>query len=279
MAFHFVQPRITQHLLQSGILTAVVVLGSLAPVRAAWAQLVESAPDMVLVTLGPWIIHQILFWLVSGAYHYVDVNDRPRFIARHRIQSGRPRCPPMSATLRVLAWNQLLWAPIMLGLMAAGLQLRGWTASPELPGLLQLFTELILLALTAMVFFYTTHRLLHRRWWMKRVHRLHHEFKTTTAMASEYAHPVEFCIGNFGTLAVGIVIFAPSLATIYLFALLSLLQILIHHGGYALPWAPWALPHDWHHYRVKEVFGTTGFIDRLLGTDTEFRELKPDEPR
>ena len=69
----------------------------------------------------------------------------------------------------------------------------------------------------------------------------------------------------------------PHLATIYVFALVSVLTILVHHSGYALPWAPYSLPHDWHHYRVKELFGTTGFIDRLLGTDQEFRNLEHDE--
>ena len=96
-------------------------------------------------------------------------------------------------------------------------------------------------------------------------------------MASEYAHPVEFCLGNFGTLAGGVVLFAPSLASIYLFTLLAVLTVLIHHGGYALPWAPWALPHDWHHYKYKEMFGTIGLLDRLLKTDLEFQKLEEDD--
>ena len=109
------------------------------------------------------------------------------------------------------------------------------------------------------------------------MHRIHHEYKTTTSIASEYAHPVEFCIGNFGTLAGGVVLLAPSLFSIYLFTVLSILTILIHHCGYALPWAPWSIPHDWHHYKYKELFGSVGFLDRILGTDKEFKKLKHDE--
>ena len=59
----------------------------------------------------------------------------------------------------------------------------------------------------------------------------------------------------------------------------ALLNILVHHSGYALPWAPWSMPHDWHHYRVKELFGTTGFIDRMLGTSPEFETLEDGELR
>ena len=93
------------------------------------------------------------------------------------------------------------------------------------------------------------------------------------------AHPVEFAIGNFLTMVGGALILAPHLVSMYLFALLGLMTILIHHCGYALPWAPWAVPHDWHHYRFKELFGTVGLLDRVFGTDEEFRTLEDGDVR
>ena len=62
--------------------------------------------------------------------------------------------------------------------------------------------------------------------------------------------------------------------TIYLFALVSTVTFVGHHSGYAIPWMSWATHHDWHHYRFTEAFGTTGFLDRVMGTDRKFRTLK-----
>jgi sterol desaturase/sphingolipid hydroxylase (fatty acid hydroxylase superfamily) len=175
--------------------------------------------------------------------------------------------------VRVLARNQFIFLPVLLMALGEVLVLRGWQVESELPSLGRFLLELGGQAVCALTIFYTTHRILHRRFWMKRVHLVHHQFRTSTALASEYAHPIEFAVGNFFTLAGGALLLAPHLASMYVFALLSVLTIVFHHCGYALPWAPYSLPHDWHHYRVKELFGTTGLLDRLLGTDEEFRNF------
>lgn len=279
MAFHYSRPRPTQHLMHLTVLAAALALGTWPPSRDGWRALVEGSDPWVLLIGGTWLLHQVVFWAVAGAYHYVDTHDRPQFIARYRIHTGTPKRPGPGTTVRRVLINQLLWAPLMLTLMAAALGARGWAVDPELPSAVGLFVDLAGLTASAVVVFYATHRFLHRPWWMKRVHKVHHEFKTTCAMASEYAHPFEFCTGNFGTLAAGVVLIAPSLPAIYLFAVLSLLTILVHHGGYALPWATWALPHDWHHHRFKELFGTVGLMDRIFGTDLEFRELEDGDVR
>ena len=49
------------------------------------------------------------------------------------------------------------------------------------------------------------------------------------------------------------------------------------HTGFAVPWLSWAVHHDWHHYKYTEAFGTYGVLDRLLGTDPEFRQLEDGE--
>ena len=46
------------------------------------------------------------------------------------------------------------------------------------------------------VWFYATHKMLHWPRFYKAIHKLHHRFKAPTAVASMYAHPVEFTIGN-----------------------------------------------------------------------------------
>lgn len=271
------EPALTQHILQAVIGGTAIAIGSTAWFAEVWTGLIESSSERVLLTGGLMLLHTVIFWTVCSAFHYVDTTDRPHFIAKHRTQRERRKHPDMATTLKVLARNQFVFLPVLLLILGELLIARGWTAEVVLPTLPRLVAELVAQGVIGMAVFYASHRFLHRKWWMKRVHRIHHEFKTTTAWASEYAHPAEFLVGNFASLALGALIIAPHLISMYLFAAMAVINVLVHHSGYALPWAPWSLPHDWHHYRVKELFGTTGFIDRVLGTSPEFESLEEGE--
>ena len=89
-------------------------------------------------------------------------------------------------------------------------------------------------------------------------------------MAAEYAHPVEFLLANFGTLAVGIPL-VPSLPAVYMFTVLSMTHRRypqrVHGalGALVVPLAP--LP-------VQGAVRHRGGADRLLETDQEFRNLR-----
>jgi len=279
MSFRFTRAPLTQHLLLAGVLGVAFALGSTDAFAEVWHDMVGLASDRVLFVGGLMVLHTALYWPIAAAFHVVDTTDRPAWIARHRIQQGKRKQPPLGRTLGVLARNQFLLLPLLLWGFGEGLRWRGWTVEAELPSVGRLAFELVGQGLVAVLVFYAGHRFLHRPWWMRRVHRVHHEFRATSAWASEYAHPVEFVLGNFLALVAGAWLFLPHLASMYVFTTLSLLTILVHHSGYALPWAPWSVAHDWHHYRMNEVFGTTGFLDRLLGTDATFRTLEDGEER
>jgi len=251
----------------------------LGPVREAWTQMVAVVPEWVLILVVPIVLHHGLYWGVSGFFHRVDTTNRPTWVARHRIQDGKAKRPPLRRVLRNLAWNQLVFAPLMMTLIWGGLRLRGWAPSAAMPEPVEVAWQIVVLGLFSEAYFYFTHRLLHWKPLMKRFHKVHHEFRTSAAMASEYAHPVEFTVGNFGTLGLGVVLLAPSLPVIYLFTVVAILTILSHHCGYALPGMPAPAPHDWHHHRVVENFGTVGILDRLLDTDREYRTMKDGERR
>lgn len=279
LRFTYTSPPITQGATTVVQVGAAVGLGALPGAADWWARLVETTPEVVLIVVVPWVGHVALFWALSLAFGYVDRHDRPEFIARHRIQSGDRHRPERGKVARNLLWNQGLWSPVMLLLMWGVLQLRGWAPSSELPTVARFLAELAGMGVLSVLWFYVSHRLLHRPWWMKRVHRVHHEFRRTEAVASEYAHWFEFTTANFGTLACGVLVLAPSLPAIYVYTLLALTTVLVHHSGYALPWASWSVHHDWHHFRFKECFGTLGVMDKLLGTDEEFRTFEDGETR
>lgn len=277
LQFRYTRPPLTQGLASLAQVGAAVAVGAHPAAGALWAAVVERVPESLLIIGVPWLGHLVLFWSFSLAFDYVDRNDAPAFIARHRIQSGPPRRPPTRVVLPNLALNQLVLSPLLLAGMWGLLRLRGWAPVATLPSLIELLTDLVGMSVASILWFYVSHRFLHRPWWMKTVHRVHHEFRTSTAMASEYAHPVEFIFGSFVTMSIGVVLLAPSLPALYLYTTLALTTVLFHHSGYALPWASWSVHHDWHHFRFKECFGTLGILDRVLGTDTELKALEDGE--
>lgn len=279
MAWNYTREPPTQHLLVGSMVVGIFAIGSTAMAANLWAAWVGAVSDRVALTGGLMLLHTAVFWPVCLAFHVVDTTDRPQFIARYRIQTSKRKHPPLGKTIRLLLLNQFFFLPLLLLAFGETLFWRGWRPDPVLPTAGRLAFELVFQAVISVGVFYGTHWFLHRKWWMRHVHRVHHEFRTTTALASEYAHPVEFAIGNFLTMVGGALILAPHLVSMYLFALLGLMTILIHHCGYALPWAPWAVPHDWHHYRFKELFGTVGLLDRVFGTDEEFRTLEDGDVR
>lgn len=60
----------------------------------------------------------------------------------------------------------------------------------------QLLLDITACVLTEELFFYYSHRLLHTPYFYQHVHKIHHEYKAPFGMASEYAHPFEYVVGN-----------------------------------------------------------------------------------
>lgn len=274
MAFRYTSPPLTQSISTLVLIGGAVGLMQLPDVQAGWTAWVESTPAPVQLIATIWVLHQVVFWGMSAVFKFVEDHDKPAFIARYRIQPGPPKRPERSKVIANLALNQLVVVPLMLLGMWGALHLRGWEVDPLFPGPLEVVVHMVLLGVVSAIYFYASHRFLHRPWWMKHVHKKHHEYRTTAAWAAEYAHPVEMIFGNFGTLALGVLLISPNLATIYIYVIVATHTFVAHHSGFAVPWLSWAVHHDWHHYRYKEAFGTFGLLDKILGSDAEFRTLE-----
>lgn len=274
MGFRYTAPPLTQGLGSLAVIGAFVGLITLPGAQARWGLWLQSTPAWVHFPLAILVLHGVVYWGISAICWRAERTGKPTWIARHRIQSGPVRQPPASKVAKTLALNQLVLTPLLLAALWGVLWLRGWEIDLTLPRPVEVLGHLAGLTVAAALWFYASHRFLHRPWWMKRVHRIHHEFRTSSAWAAEYAHPFEMVVANFGTLAIGVVLFAPNLATIYLYTVVGTLTFVGHHSGFAVRWLSWAIPHDWHHYKYTEAFGTFGVLDRLLGTDRALRELQ-----
>lgn len=274
MAFRYTRPPLTENIVSVVALAACAWWLSVDSSAQTWQRYVDWSPPWFRFVGAVFLIHAAVFWGMAAFFGSVERTGKPDFIARYRIQTKTHKRPSASRVAFVLAVNQFVWTPLTLIGIWQALQLRGWDDIESLPSVGRFFAMMAGLTVCSTTWFYFSHRLLHRPWWMRKVHRVHHEFRTSTALAAEYAHWFEFIVGNFGTMAVGVILLAPSLFTIYVYTLLGTFTFVAHHCGFAVPWISSPVHHDWHHYRYIEAFGTYNIWDRLLGTDTEYKTLK-----
>mmetsp|Transcript_9466 Transcript_9466/g.38707 ORF Transcript_9466/g.38707 Transcript_9466/m.38707 type:complete len:273 (+) Transcript_9466:151-969(+) len=132
--------------------------------------------------------------------------------------------------------------------------------------------------------FYWAHRLLHHRLLYAKIHKRHHEFKSTIGIAAEYAHPIEGIVANAIPTLTGPILLGVHLWTFWLYVTLRLWETVESHSGYAFPWSIWSLfdfqggaeMHDYHHSHNVGNYGGAAFSfwDSLMGTDRHYREYK-----
>ena len=127
-----------------------------------------------------------------------------------------------------------------------------------------------------------THRLLHTRYLYGRVHKQHHEYNVTIALATEYAHPVEYFLGNVLPSAVGSILLGSRIHYYQFLCQIFIRTFRSHegHSGYAFPWSQgnFEFPfdtskfHDFHHSHNVGNYGASCIWDYLLGTDKAFKK-------
>ncbi|KAJ6507259.1 hypothetical protein C8R47DRAFT_1100654 [Mycena vitilis] len=135
------------------------------------------------------------------------------------------------------------------------------------------------------MFHYFAHQALHYGPLYKHIHKIHHKYSAPFGLAAEYAHPAEVAILGTGTIG-GPLLWAAvtgdlHIYSMYIWITLRLFQAIDAHSGYDFPWSLqhiipfWsgAEHHDFHHMAFTNNFSTSfRWWDRLLGTDTKYRE-------
>lgn len=131
--------------------------------------------------------------------------------------------------------------------------------------------HLAVIFLVVDTWFYWTHRLLHVHPLYNWIHKFHHRFKAPTAVASVYANPVEFTVGNHLGVALGPCLVNPHPYVAYFWFFLALFSTGGSHSGYYFFGAE---GHDIHHEKFNYNFGVGGFMDYLCGTKYEVAKKK-----
>lgn len=158
-------------------------------------------------------------------------------------------------------------------------------ATEDLPDSLTLALTITLFMLMEDFCFYWTHRLLHWRVIYPYIHKMHHTHGTTVGIAAEYAHPVEFVLGNMLPTSVGPALLGPNvhMLTVFAWYMIRFGETLDGHCGYEFSWSPFRLIpfsgsaeyHDFHHAANVGNYGSFFSIwDSVWGTNKAFYEAQ-----
>ncbi|XP_063914058.1 fatty acid hydroxylase domain-containing protein 2 isoform X2 [Zophobas morio] len=247
--------------------------------QAQWDKFLDiiGEDSFNLWVYGSTILTLGVYWLFGGIYTILDITNKPAALRRYKIQPGTNE-PVDSKKLMNVIWC-VFFNQVIVGFPAAfflywAMSWRGFPPIRELPTFHWVLYELAVHILVEEAAFYYSHRLLHNRHLYKIIHKQHHEWTAPIAVTAIYCHPIEHLFSNLLPPFLGVFIMGSHVATAYLWFALALLSTLNAHSGYHLPFFPSPEAHDFHHLKFNNCFGVLGVLDRLHGTDTNFRSTR-----
>ena len=123
---------------------------------------------------------------------------------------------------------------------------------------------------------YWGHRLLHTPLMYRYVHKLHHRYSHSSAVAAECSHPVDFAlVGGIPFIAGPLLVGRTHAFTVAMWVVVRVVESLDAHSGFDFPWVPhrlwpWAAAaaeHDAHHSMNTGNYGSFLTLwDTLMGT-------------
>ncbi|MGL5839492.1 MAG: sterol desaturase family protein [Sphingorhabdus sp.] len=227
---------------------------------------------IIYSALAMTLIVGVRYLATSGFFAWLTQRTRPGLYAK------------LGPQMRLEIYWSLLSAAIYgipAGIVAWGWENRGWTQIYEAVGdypLWYLPLSVLLYLVAHDSWFYWTHRLMHRPYWFKLAHAVHHESRPPTAWAAMSFHPWEALTGAIVIPA--LVFFIPihigALACVL--AIMTLMGITNHMGWEMFPrwlvngklgnWLITATHHQRHHDAYRGNYGLYfRFWDHVCGTD------------
>lgn len=133
------------------------------------------------------------------------------------------------------------------------------------------------------MFFHFSHRLLHKKWFYNHIHKIHHQHTMTIGLAGDYAHPLEYMLGNVLPVGLGMLILGEKmhLFTFIIWVTVIQAETADGHSGYEFPWSPYRLLpgatsaeyHDYHHsHNIGNYSSTSSLWDNIFGTNKEYHK-------
>ncbi|KAK3785829.1 hypothetical protein RRG08_050847 [Elysia crispata] len=237
--------------------------------------LLFNQDDFLLSVFGTYIFTTAVFWLCNLFFILLDLTGKPEFLLKYKIQADKNtplRPADFMKAAKVALYNQTVVGLPMSVMIFCVMKWRGCSCSPaDMPTFPWSVVEVTIFTLVEEIGFYYTHRMFHHPRIYRFIHKKHHEWTAPIGLVAIYAHPVEHALSNLLPVALGPILLGSHLATAWMFWALALFSTTVAHCGYHLPLLPSPEAHDYHHLKFNQNFGVLGVLDRLHGTDAQFR--------
>ena len=222
----------------------------------------------------------IYFWAFNSVFFVIYYF---KLFEEHRVQKSWPwEGDPEEwrklkyETIKVLLTNQLVVIPF-LALLTNLRERETVRVDHNYPEYFEIFWQICLCLLLEDFGFYWSHRILHHDKLYPHIHKIHHKYKVTASWSSEFAHPIEFIIGNALPVHLGALVLRSRMhiLTTAMFLCLRILKTTDAHCGFDFKWSPFkmfflagdSVFHDYHHYKFKGNYGSfLRFWDRFCST-------------
>lgn len=181
-------------------------------------------------------------------------------------------------SVKLIAFNGCVLIPV---LTAGKFYLMGDIMSfstSDWPSYQTMFIHNVLLCLIHEFGFYWTHRLSHHPS-IYRFHKVHHEYKQNTVLASQHEHPVDYIITIATPALLSISIVQPHSITVMMFITWAVFTNLDDHVGYSFPWSPvrWFIfsartdQHEFHHSKNMGCFASKlNIYDKIFNSEEPY---------
>jgi Delta7-sterol 5-desaturase len=243
----------------------------------------EAPLPLILSAIAMTVIVGVRYLATSGLFAWLTQRKHPGLYAK---LDGQIR--------REIYWSLASAAiyGIPAGIVAWGWDKHGWTlvytdinAMPIWWWPVSVFLALFLHD----SWFYWTHRLMHRPWWFRVAHAVHHESRPPTAWAAMSFHPWEALTGAIVIPAIVFILPLHISALATILTIMTVMGITNHMGWEMFPrfmvngslgnWLITATHHQRHHDAYRGNYGLYfRFWDRVCGTDLGLGQFRHDQP-
>ena len=232
----------------------------------------DIALAIMVSALAMSAIVAIRYLATSGGFAWLTERVRPGHYATLKPQIRRE-----------IGWSLLsaLIYGVPAGVVAWGWQEHGWTriyTEWQAMPLWYLPLSVFLYLFAHDTWFYWTHRLMHRPYWFRIAHAVHHESRPPTAWAAMSFQPLE---ALSGALVIPALVFLVPIHVAMLGVVLAIMTVMgvTNHMGWEMfpkafvhskfgDWLITASHHQRHHERYQCNYGLYfRFWDKLCGTD------------
>ena len=212
--------------------------------------------------------------LCDWADHEADSGKRFR---KYKLQ---PHASPLSfnerwecwkvALINMGFWNALFGMGIAYPIWLARAPPVEFSLTSELPALLLAYPILTDL------WFYAAHKMMHKPYLYRRVHKMHHRFHAPEAIAGVYCHPVEMVVVNAASMMIGPLVCGSHPYTWSIWGAIATCSVATSHSGYTSE-VGGSFEHDKHHQDFSCNFGVALYLgDRIFGS-FQPQELAPEK--